>query len=268
MQLSMYIYSLGILVLTIYLLPHIRSGSAWHCLLFAQSYVVDTAINAVYTAGFTASWFMVLANHDNAGSVPGGETIGHTGGFTSPQLNVTGVDIIAQPTNNLASAAQDAVLVANGTAAVAAGDGLTNAFLNGGSIMSLVIICIFWALRGYAVAVVIAYARQVLRQHIAMTGAQSYELYAGTTTADYAENPYAIGKEEGKGLQGRIGRVMVSIGRGYWLGRDDDDQTWVQLMGHKFRKSAEEDGPAERERRRRSGTGPPMPTEGLISSAV
>lgn len=64
---------------------------------------------------------------------------------------------------------------------------------------------------------------------------------------------------------------MVSIGRSYWLGSDEDD-SWMSGMGRKFRRSedvlvkVETPGPLERERRRRSGTGPPLPAETLSQS--
>jgi inositol phosphorylceramide synthase regulatory subunit len=254
-QLSMYIYSLFALAITLYVAPHIRSGSAWHCLAFAQSYAVDTLINAVYTAAFSVSWFSVMAASDYDGSnVPGS-------GIVTPTHNVSQVDVVAKPAGGI-KPGQDAVAVGSGTAS--AGEGLASAVFNSGSMMSMFIIVLFWALRIYAVFVVMMYARQVLRQHIQVTAASNWQLYSGSKDSEHAENPFAEGKEEGKGLRGKIGRVMVSMGRDFWLGRDDEDDTWIRMMGGKFRKSNEGDGNWERERRRRAGTDPPLPPDGLL----
>lgn len=266
-QLSMYIYSLFALGLTIYLAPHIRKGEPWHCLAFAQSYAVDTLINACYTIVFTVSWFMVLASHDNARKAPGGQTIGDTGGFTSPKHNVSQVDVVAAPQSG-AKAGQDAIAIGLGSG-TAGGVGFADAVFNSGSIMSVIIMLFFWTLRVYAVFVVLSYARQVLRQHISVSSAANYQLDSGSTSADVAENPFAITKEQGQGWKGKVGRRMLSIGRSYWLGKDDEDETWIKMMGGKFRKTEEPqvgpEGTGERERRRRSGTGPPRPPPGLVS---
>ena len=263
LQLSMYIYSLVALALTLHLAPHIKSGSPWHCLAFAQSYVVDTVINAIYTGAFTLTWFMVLAASPNDTSrVPGADTISDTSGFTSPEHNVSRVDVVATPAGGI-KPGQDAVALGSPASSMAA-EGLYVAVFNSGSMMSLSIIIAFWALRLYAVFVVMAYARQVLRQHIQVSASSNWQLYSGSKSSDVAENPFAEGKEEGKGWRGKIGRVMVGVGRDYWLGRDEDDDMWIRMMGGKFRKSNDHDGNLERERRRRSGTDPPLPSNGLL----
>jgi len=114
----------------------------------------------------------------------------------------------------------------------------------------------------YFCLVMLAYARLVLRQSISASAAkQSTTTYtSASASANMAENPFAEGRPEGQGWRGRLGRAMVSVGRTYWLGSDEDD-SWMNGMGGKFRKSGDlgavENGPLERERRRRSGTGPP-----------
>jgi len=265
LQLSMYIYSLIALGITVYLARGIRTGAAWHCLAFAQLYALDTVINAAYTVFFGIAWFMVLASHDNKTNAPGGKTMGETSGFTSPQHNVSHVEVIAAPVNGLP--AQDAV-AAGHPAAIAAsgGEGFLNAVMGSGSMMSIAIICGFWALRVYAVFVVMAHARQTLHQHIQVTSSHNYNLYDGAKSSDLAENPFDEHKEDGQGWKGKVGRVMVNLGRNYWLGRNEEDEMWMRSMGGKFRKNADPAGVFERERRRRAGTGPPKPPPGLAPS--
>jgi len=259
LQLSMYIYSLIALLLTLYLLPGVRKQDPWSCLAFAQTYVVDTLVNGVYTLLFAVAWFAVVADHDaqrlNPVSGIATETIDKTTGSTSPQPNISYVEVIAAPAAGL-KPGQEAVAIGR--------PGFASAVLSSGSLMSLFIVCSFEALRVYALFVCMSYARQVLRQHIAVTASHSYTPYSAGT-ADMAEDPFAVGREEGKGWRGTIGRAMVGVGKEYWLGREEmDDEVWMTSVGRKFRKSGEKrNGTMERERRRRSGTDPPKPAPGV-----
>ncbi|KIW01903.1 uncharacterized protein PV09_06745 [Verruconis gallopava] len=265
-QLSMYIYSLVVLAATVYLSPHIKTGSAWHCLAFAQMYAIDTVINAVYTGFFAVAWFMVVASHDNRTSTPGGKTLSDASGFTNPKHNVSHVDVIATPADG-AKPAQDAVVGGYPADSPASGGpGLWAAFTGPGSMMSLAIIGGFWILRLYAVFVVMAYARQMLHHHIQVTSTHNYNLYDGSQSSDLAENPFEAHKEDGQGWQGKLGRVMVGLGRSYWLGRDAEDDIWLRTMGSKFNRKHVDVSPRERERRRRAGTGPPKPSPHLVKS--
>ena len=266
LQLSMYIYSLVVLGATVYLSPHIKTGSAWHCVAFAQLYAIDTIVNAIYTAFFTVAWFMVVASHDNQTNAPGGKTVSDTSGFTSPKHNVSHVDVIATPASG-AKPAQNAV--AGGYPAdspASGGPGLWAAFTGPGSMMSLSVILAFWALRFYAVFVVMAYARQMLHHHIQVSSTHNYNLYDGSRSSDLAENPFEAHKEDGQGWQGKLGRTMVGIGKNYWLGRDAEDDIWMHTMGSKFGRKNLDGSPRERERRRRAGTGPPKPSPDLAKS--
>jgi hypothetical protein len=265
-QLSMYIYSLVVLGITIYLSSHIKTGSAWHCLAFAQMYALDTVINAVYTIFFAMAWFMVVASHDNTTGVPGGKTVSEASGFTKPKHNVSHVDVIAAPASGV-KPAQDAV--AGGYPAdvpASGGPGLWATFTGPGSMMSLMIIGGFWIMRFYAVFVVMAYARQMLHHHIQVTSTHNYNLYDGSQSSDLAENPFESHKEDGQGWQGKLGRTMVSLGRNYWLGRDGEDDIWLRTMGSKFGRKNVDGSPRERERRRRAGTGPSKASPDLIKS--
>jgi hypothetical protein len=260
-QLSMYLYSTIVLVATTFLYKHIRLQSPFESVLLAHLYALDSVINALYTAFFGVAWFYTLASHpdEGAGLSPG---MKDNAGFTSPKHNVTKVDIVTEPTAGL-SAGQNAVAVGQGAAD--GGAGLGNAVFQSGSIMSISLISGFWALRVYFVFIMLAFARQCLRQHIA-ANASSAAWYNSnnmqTSANDLAENPFAEGKEEGSGWKGQAGRVMLSGAPKYWLGADDGDD-WMRQAGGKFnRKTPTLDQPIgfnERERRRRSGTGPPVP---------
>jgi hypothetical protein len=261
-QLSMYLYSSIALFATVYLYKHIRLQSPFESLLLAHLYALDSLVNALYTAFFGAVWFYTLANHPSDSGNSTAPGMADTAGFTSPKFNVSEVNVVAEPKDGL-QAGQNAVAVGQGTPA--GPPGLHNALFSTDSIMSISLISSFWALRVYFILVMLAFARQCLRQHIA-TNASSAAWYdpnnaTETTSSNLAENPFADGKEEGYGLKGKIGRIMMGGAPQYWLGADED-QTWMRGVGGKFSKKAahlEAPGPGERERRRRSGTGPPAP---------
>jgi hypothetical protein len=219
--------------------------------------------------------------------------MGHTAGFVNPEYNVSHVEVVAKPKAGV-QPGQDAVAVGTpGQASVGTGN-LAGIVLSGSSLMSIFIISAFWLLRVYAICVVLAYARLAVRHQVTLNGMSTYSYSTNGTMApangtspvivpldkkskastEYAESPFAEGTPNGNGLKGTLGRIMISIGRSYWLGRDlpgHSDQTSSSFMlremnsqsntynGGKFRKSEDTVGLAERERRRRSGTGPPLP---------
>jgi len=149
-QLSMYIYSLAVLGVSVYLAPHLKVGSAWHCLAFAQLYALDSLINVAYTIFFAAAWFMVVASHDNTTSIPGGKTVSDTSGFTSPQHNVSHVDVVAAPASG-ATPAQNAVAGGYPADVAASGGGGFFAAVTGpGSMME--VLAWKWVLWGCAKA--------------------------------------------------------------------------------------------------------------------
>lgn len=256
LQLSMYIYSIFALVLTAYLAPHIRTQSPLPCIVLACFYVLDSVINAAYTAAFAITWFLVLAQHSagKAPKGPGAGTISDTSGFTNPEFNVSSVEIVAAP--GATPPAAVSAVPASAPAGQSGNGTLTNAVLSSSSMNSIGIIVALWTIRVYFCVIMLAYARFVLRQHIAAVSQKS-------TSFSASENPFATVP----GWRGKLGRFLISIGKSYWLGSDEDD-AWMTGMGSKFRKSEESGialkkveatGPAERERRRRSGTGPPPP---------
>lgn len=258
LQLSMYFYSLLVLVLVCYLAPHIKRQSPLQCLALAWIYLLDSLINAAYTALFGASWFILLARHlgdsdtPADSSAPGGKMMNDTAGFTTPEADVTHVDVVATPAAG-ALPGQDAVAVGiSGDAST-----LGNAVFQSGSFASISVIAALWTVRIYFCLIVMAYARGVLRQHILMTSTDSYGAESST---EMAENPFREGREEGEGWKGKLGRVMVRVGRGYWLGKESVDEEWIRGAGDRFKRLAIQvppPGVGERERRARSGTGPP-----------
>lgn len=271
LQLSMYIYSLLALAATALLAPHIKRGSPMQCLALAWLYALDSIVNAAYTAAFSLAWFALVAkktapNADNNGSsegakLPGEKTMNDTAGFTSPKHdNVSAVDVV-----------DGSLLVAHtATAADAATTqgALHAALFQSGSIASVIVIAGLWALRIYFILVVTAYARGVLRQHIVATSqtpGAAFTFQTGNSGDKDAEDPFAEGKEAGQGWRGKLGRVMVKFGRGYWLGADEEGE-WARSLDGRLRrgKKLPQQGVAppppgvfERERRRRAGTGPP-----------
>ncbi|KAI9705536.1 MAG: hypothetical protein M1836_006291 [Candelina mexicana] len=269
LQLSMYIYSVFALILTAFLAPHIRKQSPLQCLALAWFYAIDSVINAAYTAAFAVTWFLMVSQHhsDSKESAPprtgGGTTIDETAGFTNPKYNVSHVDIVSDPASQNMGG-QDAVAVGAAIAGTtAAAPSLGHAVLQSESMSSIVVIALLWAIRLYFVLVVASYARSVLRQHMYTSASTSrLHLHMDGASDAPAHNPFAKGMPDGVGWKGQLGRAMTKVGKAYWLG-SEGEEAWARGIGGKFKKSVEASGPVERERRRRSGTGPPLPPQPL-----
>jgi hypothetical protein len=260
-QLSMYLYSLLALGVATLLFPHIRKQSPLQCLALAWLYVFDSIINAAYTAAFGVTWFLVVSQHYDNGktSGPGSETIAQTAGFTSPKYDTY------DPSAPL------------GEHYARSSDGLSNAVTQPESFQSIVFICSLWAIRVYFVFVMLAFARQSLRLYIAVprhtqlpTHSRNTSVASVASVADIDKEPFSPYTPDGQGWQGKLGRSMISIGRNYWLG-EDEDGNWMDTIGRRFRargENSELPGPLERERRRRSGTGPPQPSQSAVQAAA
>ncbi|PNS18361.1 Inositol phoshorylceramide synthase regulatory subunit kei1 [Sphaceloma murrayae] len=287
LQLSMYIYSIAVLVLVCYLGPHIRQQSPLENLILAWVYLLDSLVNASYTALFGLGWFITLAQHLNPTpptdgdspkvTAPGGKTIGDTAGFTDPSAGpVDSVDIIASPSSDKLVPGQEAKVIPHGD-----GTGLGNTIFQSGSIMSITIISTLWFIRLYFILIIMAYARQVLRGYsqsasvaasrkpVSAEETDSTEhLAAGT---DKLANPFHPSAPLGQGWKGKLGRALTRFPATYWLGRDEADEEWVRGADERFRRRlasrgtflksppAPNRGTDERVRRARSGTGPPPP---------
>ncbi|SMQ54143.1 unnamed protein product [Zymoseptoria tritici ST99CH_1A5] len=275
LQLTHYVYSVIVLVLGIYLMPSIRNPSRpLHNLALAWLYVLDTLVNAAYTALFGTAWFMVLSQHlqepgkDSpiGGGAAGSGTIDDTAGFTSPEINATSVEITVKPAPGLLPGQQaDAV-------AISQPGSLAGAVLESDMMTSIALLAMFSLIRVYFCIIVMSYARGILRQYVASTSASSAGFSESTSTdPTMAESPFTAGRVEGQGWKGALGRVMVKFPtKRYWLGREEFDgqSDWERATSGRFESGRQalkvkvpnqEVGVGERERRARSGTGPPPP---------
>jgi hypothetical protein len=267
LQISMYIYSVVALGLLTFLMPHIRKATPFHNLALAWLYLFDTIINTAFTAAFAVTWFLAVSANDPKQGIPsaapGAGMVDETAGFTSPEYNVTKVHVIA-------TGGQEAVAFAtSGAKAGATGSpSLGHGVQIEESIPSIMVVVFLTLIRVYFILVVMAYARQVLRQHIYSTSSSKLHLHTDGAADVPSENPFAAGTPQGAGWKGKLGRVMVKVGESYWLG-DVADDSWVKGMDGRFKTSKTASGPPgtlERERRARSGTGPPIPSPNIVKT--
>ncbi|KAK6432073.1 hypothetical protein LTR95_011756 [Oleoguttula sp. CCFEE 5521] len=263
LQLSQYIYSLLTLALIVYLSSAFRTtDQPLKTLGLAWLFVIDSAVNLAYTVLFGVGWFIVLAQHLNDKVLPGSaqalgaETIDQTAGFTDPEVNATKVDVVASPAPGL-QAGQDAIAVPTTTPGT-----LTGAVFASGSMASITVIGVLWIIRLYFILIVLSYARTSIRSYILQTSTT----YTHSEDPSLAENPFRPGREEGAGWKGKLGRLMLRFpSQQYWLGRDENEEEWVRSTSGRFeggrglRIKVPDGGIGERERRARSGTGPPKP---------
>jgi len=252
-QFSMYSYSLVALIILTFLMPHIRKQSPFQNLALAWFYLLDTVINTAFTAAFAVTWLLAVSadtnNTDIPSSAPGSSTIVDTSGFANTSTGaVTGT--------------QDQEAVSNPTLKHAVGIEET--------LPSILVVVALTLVRVYFILVVMAYARQVLRNHIYSSSSTKLHLHTDGAADSPVGNPFADGTPEGEGWRGKLGRAMVKVGESYWLGGQADD-AWVRGLDNKFNATkslkaltpAGPPGTVERERRARSGTGPPKPSANL-----
>lgn len=193
-------YTLSVLVIAVlaYLIPHVHKQSPFQILALAWLYVIDTFAHFAYVSAFGAKWYLQFEGvHDPQG--PGG------------------TDSVAsrQDGNQTSDLAQPGDVEGNPDAA-----------------FSMVLVVAFTVLRIYFSLVVMSYARGVLQRHInEERGTTADEIIANGSSA----NPFAVGSTLGGGLKGMIGRFMVSVGQGYWLGYREEDEEWARDVGSKFR---------------------------------
>lgn len=198
-QLSMYLSSVWCLVTLALLLPHVRRHTPFHVLSLAWLYIVDTALNAAYVAAFAALWYRA-SFHDPEGTA--GKEAGPTDG-------------VPQKGDRLDPSQEKQVAKGVGPQETA---------------VSMVLVVLFTVVvRVYFSLVVAAFARSVL-----VVAADAEEEAKGLEDG----NPFAEGREGGKGWKGWLGRKMVAVGRGYWLGGKEDEE-WIRSAGRKFGGAAE-----------------------------
>lgn len=269
-QMSMYIYSVAALVLLALLMPHIRKQSPFQNLALAWFYLLDFIINSIYTLVFAVTWFLTISAHqpDKAGDVggaPGHGMINDTAGFTNPEIpTVSVVEVVATPAAGIAGG-QDAVAygVAASAAAVSGDPSVSHGLGLAESMPSIIIVVLLTILRIYFVLIVMAYARQVLRNYMADASSARTHLHMDGASDAESVDPFGPTTPNGQGWKGKLGRIMTSIGKGYWLGNQGETD-WVRSTSRRFKtQKADTRGTSERERRARSGTGPPVPTINL-----
>src|SRR2546429_6601602 len=158
----MYIYSLLAVILTVWAARHIRKQTPFPVLCFAYFYLLDSVVNMTYATLFAATWFLITSPSQDDSAAPSGSMI----------------DDLSGPVGG------------NGT--VVAG------VMPPESATSIAILCLLWIVRAYFCVVVMAYARQVVRN---------------SATGGVA--PFT-GKNGGEGWRGRGGRRLVGGNKGYW----------------------------------------------------
>ncbi len=75
-----------------------------------------------------------------------------------------------------------------------------------------------------------AYARQVLRDYTQISSIASSRRQKDAGV----ENPFSADMPEGQGWRGRLGRMMVWVGKGYFLGGPVDD-SWAKDVNSRFK---------------------------------
>lgn len=130
LQLSTYVYSIAVLGVLVYSIPHIRRQSPLECLTLAWVYVLDTVINAIYTFAFALEVYLASTAIEDTDS-------------TSP-VSVSGV--VAEGLQG--ETERHGKVVPQETAA------------------SVVLVVGLTLLRVYLSVVVMAYARQVLQRYM------------------------------------------------------------------------------------------------------
>ncbi|WPH04687.1 DUF1753-domain-containing protein [Acrodontium crateriforme] len=274
LQFSHYIYSLLVLGLAAYLSSSIRTrDNVLQNVALAWLYVLDTLINGIYTALFGMGWFTILAEHlndDVKSHRPGKGMMEDTAGFTGPVVNASSVDVIAEPASGS--------LVGQDATAYAIPGSLGAAIFQSGSIASIAILVFLVLIRVYMSIVMLSFARNSVRASIATASASTAGdfSYSDSTSGSNPSDPTMAASpfEQTPGWRGNLGRAMLRLPtERYWLGRDEAEDAWVRATSGRFSEGRralkisvpvnQGSGVGERERRARSGTGPPVPAAGL-----
>lgn len=191
LQLSTYLYSIAVLVALVYLIPHIRKQSPFECLALAWLNIVDTCVNAADTAIFGLEWYFAT------GAAAAAAASSSTDPEYIPNMVAEGMENLRQQTM------KHGAVVPQETAA------------------SMIMIIALVLLRIYFSIVVMAYGQQVLNKYMQLMileGAPFEELEH--------DGPFGTELPDGDGRRGHAGRIMVSIGRGYWLDLTSNKEEW------------------------------------------
>ncbi|KAK3906006.1 Inositolphosphorylceramide synthase subunit Kei1-domain-containing protein [Staphylotrichum tortipilum] len=207
LQVTAYLGSIFVLITLALCLSHIRKQSPLENLVLAWVYAIDTVASAAYTTAFATSWYLATMH---GGTAKGGSAaVGSPSDGDAQQERRDETQTQQQP----------------GTPDTAA---------------SMTLIIAFTLIRVYFALVVMAYARRVvLRFADERMGEDDVESGGGGDGGDTSADPFAAGAPLGEGWRGRLGRALVSVGRGYWLGGKKEDEEWARAVNSKFRGSRE-----------------------------
>lgn len=210
-QISQYLLSLLTLIALFCILPHIRKGTPFPNLAFAWIYVLDTLLSVGYTAVFAIIWCLTTLDDQAATEVVDEDSTvnGTIPVVSSRDGEYDDTDQLAQYATTMASRE---------------------------TVTSLILVGLFNLVRIYFCFVVLAHARRTVRYYIhsqyaaAPSAADDVDDDITAATAeggDMEKDIFAKGGKLGEGWRGKMGRVMVSVGRGYWLGRREDEE-WAR----------------------------------------
>ncbi len=87
---------------------------------------------------------------------------------------------------------------------------------------SMVLIIAFSLARIYCSLVIMAHTRLALQRHMERQN---------------ADHPFAAGSPAGAGWRGKMGRALVAVGKGYWLGCGEEDEEWTRTVKSKFQSA-------------------------------
>jgi hypothetical protein len=205
LQLSMYIYSLAVLLLLLVFLPHIRKQTPFEVLGLAWLYLIDTFLNAAYTTTFALAWFANSTALDRHAGPSGEEPPSHPG----------------VPAATLAQGIPVMPDVPKTTKHIGPEESWT----------SLAVIVLVTVIRLYFAVVVMSYASQVLSRQRDLNG------WEPESSKVSEQAVFAPGSVDGEGWRGRIGRKMLGVGRSYWLDERAQEE-WAKNVSSKFRSAA------------------------------
>lgn len=205
LQLSMYIYSLVVLLLLLVCLPHIRKQTPFEVLGLAWVYIIDTFLNAAYTTTFALAWFANSTALDRHAGPSGEEPPSHPG----------------VPAATLAQGIPVMPDVPKTTKHIGPEE----------SWASLALIVLVTVIRLYFAVVVMSYASQVLSRQRDLNG------WEPESSKVSEQAIFAPGSADGEGWRGRIGRKMLIVGRSYWLDERAQEE-WAKNVSSKFRSAA------------------------------
>lgn len=183
------------LVALVFLVPHIRRQSPFECLALAWLNIVDTCVNAADTAIFGLEWYFA-SGAASSSSATDAEYI--------PNMVAEGMESLRQQTMT------HGAVVPKETAT------------------SMVMILVLVLVRIYFSVVVMSFAQQVLNKYMQLMileGAPGEELEV--------DGPFGLELPDGDGRRGQLGRVMVSMGRGYWLDQTNSKEEWQKDLSLK-----------------------------------